>query len=146
MSRAHDRTHAALTMRAQSKRYFAALGEHVAQIRKTQGYKQAELAKRLGVSQQAMFAYELGERRISVLILNELASIFGIGLDELARLAEPLRQRKHRLSQRALRHAERLQALSKTQQRFVIKIIDILEGNGVGERGPKAIAISGRTQ
>lgn len=67
---------------------------------------QAELARALGVSQQAVFAYDLGD---------------------LMRLTKPARVPKRRLSPRATRHAARLQALSKTTQRFVIRIIDLLE-------------------
>jgi hypothetical protein len=41
----------------------------------------------------------------------------------------PARAHKGRLSPRCVRQAERLQALSKTQQRFLIKIIDVLEAS-----------------
>lgn len=114
-------------IRAESKRYFAALGSHIAQLRKERGMTQAELARAIGVSQQAVFAYELGERRVSVLILDKIAKIFAVPVEELIGMAEPGRIRKGRLSPRAMRHAERLQALPKSQQRFVIKIIDVLE-------------------
>lgn len=51
----------------------------------------------------------------------------------------PARSKKRRLSPRAMRHAERLQALSKTQQRFVLRIIDVLEvANGAGTRTDSA--------
>lgn len=60
-------------IRAESKRYFAALGAHVARLRRERGMTQAELARALGVSQQAVFAYEIGDRRISVLVLARMA-------------------------------------------------------------------------
>lgn len=115
------------TIRAESKHYFAALGAHVAGLRKAREMTQAELAHAIGVSQQAVFAYELGERRISVLILIKIAREFGIAVEELIGTSRPVRNLKGRLSPRAMRHAERLQALSKTQQRFVVRIIDVLE-------------------
>jgi transcriptional regulator with XRE-family HTH domain len=119
--------------RAQSQSYFAALGARVAAIRKSQGFTQAELAQRIDVSQQAIFAYELGERRISVLILEKLADVFCMSLEELARTSRPIRSKRQRVSPRAMRNAERLQALTKTQQRFIVKIIDNFEGgNGNG--------------
>jgi hypothetical protein len=51
----------------------------------------------------------------------------GLTMDQLLGFApEPVEKR--RLSPpRAMRHAERLQAPSKTQQRFVVQIIDVLE-------------------
>lgn len=113
------------SIRVDSKRYFAALGAHVCQLRKRIGMTQAELARALGVSQQAVFAYELGERRISVLILARIAKAVAVSIEELIGLAPPCR--KGRLSPKAMRHAERLQALSRTNQRFVIRIINVLE-------------------
>lgn len=114
-------------IKAESRTYFRALGAHVAQLRKARGMTQAELARAIGVSQQAAFAYEWGDRRISVLILARMAKVFGVPVEVLMRLAKPARELKGRVSPRATRHAERLQALSKTQQRFVVRIIDVLE-------------------
>lgn len=42
------------------------------------GKTQAELARAIGVSQQALFAYELGERRTSVLVLAKIAKVFAV--------------------------------------------------------------------
>jgi transcriptional regulator with XRE-family HTH domain len=86
-------------IKQESGAYFRALGAHVSLLRK--GMTQAELARALGVSQQTVFAYELGDRRVSVLILAKLAKVFGVPV-------------------------ERFQQLSKTEQRFVKKIIDVL--------------------
>lgn len=113
-------------IKKESRTYFAALGKRVAQLRKSNGMTQAELARALGVTQQAVFAYEIGDRRISALVLERIAKLFKLSMDQLLGFA-PESTRKGRLSPRAVRHAERLQALSKTQQRFVVRIIDVLE-------------------
>lgn len=114
-------------MRAESKRYFAALGAHITQLRKAHQYTQAELARRVGVSQQAMFAYEIGDRRISVPVVIKLATIFDVSLEELLGLSKPTRARHRRISPRIVRRAAQLEGLSRAQQRFVIRIIDYLE-------------------
>ena len=114
-------------IKQESRAYFKALGTHVTTLRKSRGMTQAELARAIGVSQQAVFAYELGDRRISVLVLAKLAKIFATSVESMVGLSKPLRVQKGRLSPRCVRHAERLQALSKTQQRFVVRIIDVLE-------------------
>lgn len=114
-------------IKEESRAYFRALGMRVTMLRQSRGMTQAELARALGVSQQAVFAYELGERRISVLVLTKLARIFSTPVGDIVGLSNPIRERKGRLSPRCVRHAERLQALSKTQQRFVVRIIDVLE-------------------
>lgn len=112
-------------IRVESKRYFAALGSQIASLRKAQGFSQAELARAVGVSQQALFAYEWGYRRVSVLILAKIANVFRVPVVELIGLTPACR--KGRLSPKAIRHAERLQSLTRTQQRFVVRIIDVLE-------------------
>jgi transcriptional regulator with XRE-family HTH domain len=124
-------------IKQESRAYFKALGAHVTALRKSRGMTQAELARAIGVSQQAVFAYELGERRISVLVLAKLARVFAISVESMVGLSKPLHVRKGRLSPRCVRHAERLQALSKTQQRFVIRIIDVLEDGNYRRGGAR---------
>lgn len=114
-------------IKQESRAYFKALGAHVTAMRKARGMTQAELARAIGVSQQAIFAYEIGDRRISVLVLTKLAKVFSTSVEEMVGLSKPVRVPKGRLSPRCVRNARRLQALSKTQQRFVIRIIDVLE-------------------
>lgn len=113
-------------LKAESRTYFRALGAHIGVLRKEQGMTQAELARALGVSQQTVFAYELGDRRVSVLILVKLAHIFGVSVEQLSGMAKPIRPPNRRLSPAGVRHAERYQQLSKTQQCFVKRIIDVL--------------------
>lgn len=114
-------------LEVESRRYFAALGTHIGLLRKERGMTQSELGRAIGVSQQAVFAYELGERRISVFLLSKLAAVLGSSVESLIGMAPLKRVPNRRLSPRAARHAQRLQALSKTQQRFVVRIIDVLE-------------------
>ncbi len=113
-------------IKIESRRYFAALGKHITVLRKNLKFTQAELARAVGVSQQCVFAWEAGERRVSVLLLAKLAKVFCVPVEDLIYLARP-RDRQGRLSPKAMRHAERLQALRKTDQRFVIRIIGVLE-------------------
>lgn len=111
----------------ENQNYYRALGAHIALLRKGRGMTQRELATAIGVSQQAVFAYEIAERRASAVILIKLSKVFGISVDDLMGLTPPRHVPNRRLSPRAMRHAERLQAMSKTQQRFAIRIIDVLE-------------------
>lgn len=122
------------TMRAESKAYYEALGARIAVLRKARGMTQAELARAIGVSQQTVFAYEIGERRVSAFILVKLSRVFSISVEELMGVIRPVRPPKRRLSPRAMRHAERMMGLSKTQQRFVVRIIDMLEVPTSGDR------------
>src|SRR5690349_13695748 len=115
-------------VKQESRAYFRALGAHVSTLRKELGMTQAELARALGVSQQTVFAYELGDRRISVLMLLKLGKIFDVRVEDLMGMITRPRP-KRRLSPAGMRHAERFQQLSKTEQRFVKRIIDLLLDN-----------------
>lgn len=86
---------------------------------------QAELARLLKVSQQTVFSWELGDRRVSVLTLVQLARIFDTSVEELSGLKMPIRP-KCRLSPAGVRHADRYRQLSKTRQHFVARIIELL--------------------
>lgn len=117
-------------MKSEILAYYKALGAHLALMRKSRGLTQSELARKLGVSQQAVFAYELGERRPSVFLMSKMAQVFAVAMDDLTNANKPPRiPKRQRLSPRCVRHAERLQALPKTQQRFVARIIDSLESS-----------------
>ncbi|GFE82470.1 hypothetical protein GCM10011487_44700 [Steroidobacter agaridevorans] len=115
------------SIKAESRQYFRKIGARIAQVRKLHGYTQAELARSTGVSQQAVFAYELGDRRVSLLMARKFAKLFRMSMDDLSDHSMPPKVPKGRLSPRAMRHAERIQGLSKTHQRFLIKILDVLE-------------------
>lgn len=121
-------------IKAESRAYFKTLGKDICHRRKLLGMTQAELARAIGVSQQAVFAYELGERRVSVLILSRIAKVFAVPVTDLIDMTPPARFPKQRLSPRAIRHAQRLQALSKTQQRFVVRILDVLEDRSAADK------------
>lgn len=114
-------------MSSDSRTYCRTLGAHIALLRKSRGMTQAELARVIGVSQQAVFAYE--PRRAARLGIHSGSAGQGVrtGVEELMGISRPVRISKRRLSPRAMRHAKRLQALSKNQQRFIIRIIDLLE-------------------
>jgi transcriptional regulator with XRE-family HTH domain len=119
-------------IKTESREYFRALGKHIALLRKARQLTQAELARAIGVSQQAVFAYELGERRVSILLLAKMSKVFGTSLEDLTELNRPVSGAKGRVSPRAVRHAERLQALPTSQQRFILRILDMLEDSNRG--------------
>ena len=94
---------------------------------------QAELARTLGVSQQTVFAYELGDRRVSAFRLCTLARLFDGPVEQLMGMAQ-LQRVSPRPSRKWMHHAQRMQGLSKKAQRFIIKLIDVLEQMGTPRR------------
>lgn len=62
-------------------------GELIAEIRRTAGLSQAELARRCGVQRSVLSAYEHGRRQPSVAALARIARAAGMEL-EISRLAD----------------------------------------------------------
>jgi transcriptional regulator with XRE-family HTH domain len=113
-------------MKPESRQYFKVLGARITQLRKERDMTQAELARAIGVSQQRVFAYELGDRRVCVLMLVKLARLFQISVEQLMGIAQPPPDAE-RPSSKWLHQAQRMRGRSKRDQRFIIKIIDVLE-------------------
>ncbi len=75
------------------------LGENLRRLRKTQGLTQAELAKRLCVSPQAISKWERGESYPDILMLPVLADLFHISVDALMRIEDIPAENKLRKDQ-----------------------------------------------
>lgn len=58
------------------------------QIRLEAGFRQVDLAKRVGQPQSFVSKYESGERRLDVLELRQICNAMGISLEEFVRKLE----------------------------------------------------------
>lgn len=110
--------------------FYVLLGQHIEEHRKAMGWTQAELARHCKVSQQTIFAYERGDRKVPVIMLIRMAKAFQADVQDMMALKaiEP-KKKKTRLSPRARRLAFKLQGLKKTEQRVVQVVIESLELN-----------------
>lgn len=70
----------------QKEQNFMCLGENIAALRKNRGFTQEELAKRLGVSPQAVSKWENGTACPDIALLPEIADIFSVTVDDLMRV------------------------------------------------------------
>lgn len=105
----------------EEKDYFKQLGSHLAQLRRTQGLTQVQLAEALGISQQVVASYEIGRRRIPVSLLPQLARALSVGVDEL--LGEKTKAKRGPAPVLA-RHMERISKLPKLRQKLVIQVLE----------------------
>ena len=113
--------HAVMT--EDEKDYFKALGARIAQLRKSHGLTQVQLAEALEISQQVVASYEIGRRRVPVSMLPDLARALAVGVDEL--LGETAKARAKRGPAPVLaRHMERISALPKPRQKLMIQVIE----------------------
>jgi transcriptional regulator with XRE-family HTH domain len=113
-------------MRTEDHAFFKALGARIAQWRREQGITQVQFAEILGVSQQAVDSYERAERRVSVSMLPVLAKTLAVSLEELIGTPAPAGAKRRGPPPKLLQQIERIQRLPKTQQRFIMQVIDAM--------------------
>ena len=106
----------------EDKRFFKEMGVRIAQLRKEQNLTQQSLADELGLSQQIVASYEIGRRRIPVSTLPRLARTLGISVEAL--IGEQEAPAKRGPTPKLQRHMERISELPKTQQRFLLQMIE----------------------
>ena len=111
-------------MTQDEKDYFKLLGSRVAQLRKDRALTQVQLAEALAISQQMVDSYEVGRRRIPVSMLQALAKALSVDIDALLG-DESAKARARRGPVPTLaRHMERISALPKARQKFVIDVLE----------------------
>lgn len=111
----------------EEKAFFAQLGARIAQLRKTQGITQVQLADVLGVSQQTITAYEVGRRRIQVSSLPVIAKTLGVAVEELVG-PEPKATAKRGPAPKLQQQMDRIAKLPRNRQRFVMDVLDSMLG------------------
>jgi transcriptional regulator with XRE-family HTH domain len=94
----------------------------IADARKALGMTQAQLADELDVAQQVVASYEVGRHRVPASFLPRLARTLVMPVEELIG-EEPQRSRRGP-APKLLQQIERIQRLPKSQQRFVMQMID----------------------
>ena len=104
------------------KQFFQELGASIAALRKAQNITQVQLAEALGVSQQTVTAYESGRRRMPVSSLPFIARFLGTTVEEL--IGEKPAPGKRGAAPKLQQQIERIQQLPKTQQKFVMQMLD----------------------
>jgi transcriptional regulator with XRE-family HTH domain len=116
-----ERYHMAIS--ANERAFFERLGTRVAELRRTQNITQVEMAATLGVSQQTINSYEVGRRRIPVSALPTLARSLAVSLEELFG-DDAAAIKKRGPAPKLQQQIERIQQLPRTQQRFVMQMLD----------------------
>jgi transcriptional regulator with XRE-family HTH domain len=110
-------------MTQDEKAFFKELGGRIAELRKEHGLTQAQLAKMLELTQQMIASYEVGRRRVPVSLLPAVAKALAISVEQLIGTASS-HPAKRGPTPKLQQQMERIQRLPKTQQRFVMQMID----------------------
>lgn len=117
-----ERPHVAISQ--DEREFFVSLGGRMAELRKRLNITQMQLAETLSVSQQTVNAYEAGQRRVPVSMLPLLAHTLAVSLEELIGESPSPATRKRGPAPTLQRHMERISALPKAQQKFVLQVLD----------------------
>lgn len=109
-------------MTQDEKAFFKALGGRIAELRKSADMTQQQLAELLGISQQQIASYEVGRRRVPVSSLSSIARALAVSIEEL--VGDEARPGKRGPTPKLQQQLERITQLPKTQQKFVMQMID----------------------
>lgn len=107
------------------------LGKRVARLRKEKRITQVELAKRIGIIQSMVSAYERDKLRLSAEMALRFALALGVSIEELmSTKSHP--HPEHKPSRKVLRRMEQIEKLPPRKQEFVLQALDsLLRGAGV---------------
>jgi transcriptional regulator with XRE-family HTH domain len=100
------------------------LAQRVTQLRKDLGLTQLEVAKQLGVTQQAYGRYEAGQRKIPIDLMPALAKAFEVSVEDLMGISSKSKRRGP--TSVLEKRFEEIQSLPKKEQRFIIETLDRL--------------------
>ena len=110
-----------------------ALGRRLAHFRKSRGYSQRELARRVGAVQVVISDYEHGKLRLSAEMALRFATALDIPVQELLHVSKPVAvEPVHRPSRRLLRRMEQIERLPRRKQRALLTTIDAFLSSTTG--------------
>jgi transcriptional regulator with XRE-family HTH domain len=118
-------THPPLAVNIKDESFFKDLGMRVAQARKERNITQVQLAATLGIAQQTLAHYEGGRLRLPASLLPALAQELQLPVEAL--LGQPSTAKaaaKRGPAPKLAQQMERISALPKTQQKFVMQMIE----------------------
>jgi transcriptional regulator with XRE-family HTH domain len=114
---------AGIPMTQDEKLFFKQLGVRIAELRKTHGLTQVQLAEALKLTQQMIASYEVGRRRVPVSLLPAIAHALAVSVEVLIGQKEAA-PGKRGPAPKLQQQMERIQRLPKAKQRFVMEMID----------------------
>jgi len=114
---------AGIPMTQDEKLFFRQLGARIAELRKTHGLTQVQLAEALKLTQQMIASYEVGRRRVPVSLLPAIAHALAVSVEVLIGQKEAT-PGKRGPAPKLQQQMERIQRLPKAKQRFVMEMID----------------------
>ena len=98
-------------------------GIRIAKFRKEKGYTQVELAKKIGITQVLVSAYECGRIKAGYEIIAVFAQALEITADELLGLTQPKEITK-KPNRKMLKRMIEIEQLTPSRKRIILQLID----------------------
>ena len=108
-----------------TKKVHQNIGARLADLRRQRGLTQKDLAARVGVEQPFISNYERGELRLHSEVILQIADVLKVSTDELLG-RKKIKNNSSPKSARLLKRMERIDQLSATDRRAVLKYLDTL--------------------
>lgn len=100
------------------------IGQRLARLRKERGYTQVELAKKIGIIQVLVSDYERDRLRLNAEMLIRFSGALEISADEILGIEKAAKNGK-KPSLKILRRLNRLESLPPSEQKSILKTIDL---------------------
>ena len=110
----------------------AEFGARLSKIRKDAGMSQAELARRLGLTQSLISRFEQGQRRMYDDMLAATAKILGVTPNDILGIGpcKPVKPEEASLSKRMALRLKLIEAMPRRAQETVLDMLDLaIKGN-----------------
>jgi len=95
-------------------------------LRQERNWTQGELAKKLGIRQKQISAYETGANHPSTDILIRLAEVFDVSLDYLAFDLQGQSSKVHIKDRELLRYVEEIDDYTEEERRVIKEILNLV--------------------
>ena len=100
-------------------------GERLPHLRKAAGYTQVEFAAEVGITQRMVAYYEAPHAQPPAHLLPQMAQALGVSVEELIGEDASQERKQRGRTPKLMQHMERINALPKTQQKFVMQMIEM---------------------
>lgn len=106
--------------------FITELGRRITALRKDAGMTQTQVAQALNVSQQAVQAWEAGQRRIQISILPAVARLLAVSLEDLLGEEPEKIARKRGPAPKWQQLIEEIDSLPKAKQKMISEMLSAL--------------------
>ena len=100
------------------------IGQNVKRLREDRGIKQNEIADLIGMHRSNYSKIENGQREISIVAIDKIASYFNISIDELVHMGNDLPKEVSLEDKTTVEQVKLIQELDQEEKNMVFKMVE----------------------